>query len=147
MDVLGRYGAELMQLHHDWDRSRFISPGPTTPVMYSNYLRNQLGKPDVIVLVAEVDGVTAGYVYASLEGPDYMALRGPAGVIYDIFVAEAHRRKGVGTALLNPVVEGLARLGASQVVLSTAHRNDAGQRLFASMGFEPTMVEMTLQLF
>jgi ribosomal protein S18 acetylase RimI-like enzyme len=40
----------------------------------------------------------------------------------------------------------LRERGATQIVLSTADRNDAGQRLFASMGFKPTMVEMTLQL-
>jgi ribosomal protein S18 acetylase RimI-like enzyme len=75
-----------------------------------------------------------------------MALRGPAGAIYDIFVEESHRRRGAGRALLTAVVGELGGRGATQIVLSTAHRNDDGQRLFASMGFEPTMVEMTLQL-
>jgi ribosomal protein S18 acetylase RimI-like enzyme len=37
------------------------------------------------------------------------------------------------------------RLGSPQVVLSTAHRDAAGQRLFESLGFQPTMLEMTLQ--
>ncbi|MBB6219386.1 GNAT family N-acetyltransferase [Rhizobium leguminosarum] len=146
MDLLGRYGADLMQLHQDWDRLRFISPGPRTPAMYSSYLRGQLGKPDVIVLAAEVDGVVAGYIYAGLEGPDYMALRGPAGVIHDIFVDKTRRRQGIGRALLGAGVEALSKLGATQVVLSTAHQNADGQRLFALMGFTPTMVEMTLQL-
>ncbi len=114
--------------------------------MYSTYFRSQLGKADVIVLAAEVDGAVAGYVYAGLEGPDYMALRGPAGVIHDIFVDESRRRQGIGRTLLCAGVERLVDLGATQVVLSSAHRNAEGQRLFASAGFAPTMVEMTLQL-
>jgi ribosomal protein S18 acetylase RimI-like enzyme len=146
VEVLGGYGAQLISIHHVWDRSRFIAASPRTPAMYSNYLKSQLEKADVLVLAAEVDGVVAGYVYAGVEGPDYMALRGPAGVIHDIFVDKARRRQGVGRALLTATIESLQGLGAPQVVLSTAHRNDAGQLLFASLGFLPTMVEMTLQL-
>ncbi|EJJ26160.1 GNAT family N-acetyltransferase [Rhizobium sp. CF142] len=146
VDVLGNYGAQLISIHHAWDRSRFIAASSRTPAMYSSYLKSQLGKADVLVLAAEVDGVVAGYVYAGVEGPDYMALRGPAGLIHDIFVDQARRRQGVGRALLTATVESLRALGAQQVVLSTAHRNDAGQRLFESLGFLPTMIEMTLQL-
>jgi ribosomal protein S18 acetylase RimI-like enzyme len=145
VNLLGQYGADLMQLHHDWDRQRFIAPSSRTPAMYSNYLRSQLGKPDAIVLTAEVDGAAAGYAYAGLEGPDYMALRGPAGVIHDIFVDESRRRQGIGRALLCTCVDRLFELGATQIVLSMAHQNSEGQRLFGSLGFSPTMVEMTLQ--
>ena len=146
VNVLGRYGADLMQLHHDWDRQRFIAPGSRTPEMYSSYLRSQLDKPDVIVLTAEVDGALAGYVYAGLEGADYMALRGPAGVIHDIFVEERQRRKGIGRMLLASALKSLEAIGALQIVLSTAHHNGAAQQMFGSLGFRPTMVEMTLQL-
>ena len=86
MEVLGDYGAELISIHHAWDRSRFIAASPRTPAMYSSYLKSRFGKVDVLVLAAEIDGVVAGYAYAELEGPDYMALRGSAGVIHDIFV-------------------------------------------------------------
>lgn len=145
VNLLGQYGADLMQLHHDWDRQRFIAPSSRTPTMYSNYLRSRLGNPDAIVLTAEVDGAAACYVYAGLEGPDYMALRGPAGVIHDIFVDESRRQQGIGRALLRTCIDRLFKLGATQIVLSTAHQNSEGQRLFGSLGFGPTMVEMTLQ--
>lgn len=146
IDLLGMYGAELVSIHHGWDERRFIAGGPRTPTAYSSHLRSQLDKPDVVVLVAEIHGRVVGYAYAGLEGSDYMSLRGPAGVIHDIFVEERHRRRGAGRALLAAMVGELGGRGATQIVLSTAHRNDAGQRLFASMGFKPTMVEMTLQL-
>ncbi|RVO69952.1 GNAT family N-acetyltransferase [Sinorhizobium medicae] len=145
-EILGAFGAQLMALHHDWDGSRFIAAGEKTPSMYAAYLNDQLGKPDVLVLVAEVFGSPVGYVYAGIEGPDYMALRGPAGVIHDIFVETGSRRKGAGRALLLAAVEELQRGGATQIVLSTAQVNAVGQRLFAAAGFRPTMVEMTLQL-
>ena len=54
-----------------------------------------------------------------------------------------HRRAGIGRLLLDRAMEMLAERGAPRVVLSTAWRNDAARKLFAKLGFRPTMVEMT----
>ncbi|MGO4569579.1 N-acetyltransferase family protein [Rhizobium sp. 2YAF20] len=146
IDVLGQYGALLISMHHDWDRFRFIPASSHTPVMYASYLKSQLDRPEVLVLVAELDGAVVGYAFAGIEGPDYMSLRGPAGVIHDIYVDDAYRRRGAGRALLTAAVDELSGRGATQIVLSTAHRNAAAQHMFTAAGFEATMVEMTLQL-
>jgi ribosomal protein S18 acetylase RimI-like enzyme len=141
--TLGRLGALLVKLHHDLDSDRFIAPGPQTERGYGRFLASQLDQEDAIVLVAEERGVIVGYVYAGLEGHDWMALRGPAGVIHDIVVDPEHRRAGVGRQLLEHALEALAARGAPRVVLSTAAQNQVAQRLFASAGFRPTMMEMT----
>lgn len=44
---------------------------------------------------------------------------------------------------MEAVLSALAAQGAPRTVLSTAARNEAAQRLFASFGFRPTMIEMT----
>ena len=87
-----------------------------------------------------------GYTYAGVEGNDYMSLRGPAGVLYDIVVDPAHRKHGVGRMLLDATLEALKVRGAPRVVLSTAERNAAAQRLFDRAGFRRTMIEMTREL-
>ncbi len=87
-----------------------------------------------------------GYTYAGVEGIDYMSLRGPAGVLYDIVVDPAHRGQGVGRMLLDATLEALKAKGAPRVVLSTAERNETAQRLFARAGFRRTMIEMTREL-
>ena len=87
-----------------------------------------------------------GYAYATIEGYDYMALRGPAAVIQDIIVDPHSRGRGFGRQLLHAMLEALRTSGSPQVVLSTAERNQAAQRLFASAGFRRTMVEMTREL-
>jgi L-amino acid N-acyltransferase YncA len=145
-EVIGRYGAELMALHHAWDPKRFIAPDSSTPGKYARYLASQIGRREVVVLVAEAAGLVIGYCYGANEGPDYMALRGPAGVVHDIFVDEMSRGCGVGLRLLQAVIASLTELGAVQMVLSTAYRNEPGQRLFAAAGFRTTMMEMALQL-
>ena len=117
-----------------------------TAAGYGSFLVSQLERLDVVVLVAEHGGEVIGYTYAGVEGRDWMSLRGPAGVLYDIVVDPERRRRGVGRMLLDATVAALRSRGALQVVLSTADRNETAQRLFASAGFRRTMVEMTRDL-
>ena len=70
-----------------------------------------------------------GYAYAAVEGYDYMALRGPAGVLHDIIVDSECRGRGVGRLRLDAALTFLSSRGAPRVVLSTAERNEAAQRL------------------
>ena len=143
LPAIGRLGTLLVQTHHDFDAARFIAPTANTPQGYANFLGTQLKEERVIILAAEREGAVVGYVYAGLEGMDYMALRGPAGAIYDVVVDSAARRQGVGRLLLNAAIERLKEMGAPQVVLSTAAKNEEAQRLFAKAGFRATMIEMT----
>jgi ribosomal protein S18 acetylase RimI-like enzyme len=143
VSALGQLGALLVAVHHDLDPERFISATPDTARAYGDFLGGQLRRPDVVVLVAEEGGAVLGYTYAGLEGIDYMALRGPAGLVYDLVVEPTRRRQGIGRLLLDAVLAALVARGAPRVVLSTAERNPAAQRLFASTGFRRTMIEMT----
>jgi ribosomal protein S18 acetylase RimI-like enzyme len=143
VQIVGQWGTELVSLHHQFDAQRFIEVGPGTPAKYATYIESQLGRPEVIVLVAEDAMSLLGYVYAAHEGNDYMTLRGPAGVIHDIFVDPARRGQGIGRALLEGAIDLLRIRGAGLFVLSTAYRNQAAQKLFAAGGFRPTMIEMT----
>jgi ribosomal protein S18 acetylase RimI-like enzyme len=144
--AIGRLGALLVRVHHDFDPDRFIAATPQTEIGYGSFLGTQRDKPNIVILVAERGGEVVGYTYAGVEGVDYMALRGPAGVLYDIVVEPAHREQGVGRALLDATLEALKAKGAPRVVLSTAERNEPAQRLFARAGFRRTMIEMTREL-
>ncbi|HZC15602.1 MAG TPA: GNAT family N-acetyltransferase [Caulobacteraceae bacterium] len=142
--ALGRLGALLVEAHHQFDADRFIAPTPRTEEGYGRFLVGQIGHEGAMVLAAAEERVgVVGYAYAALEGPDWMALRGTAGVIYDIIVDPDHRRRGIGQRLLNEALAALKALGAPRVVLSTAHQNATAQSLFAKAGFRPTMIEMT----
>jgi ribosomal protein S18 acetylase RimI-like enzyme len=130
-------------MHHDFDPERFLPATARTEHAYASFLGTQLEEPNVVILVAERDGDVLGYTYAGMEGHDYMSLRGPAGVLYDIVVDPAHRRHGVGRMLLDATLAALKTRGAPRVVLSTAEQNESAQRLFARAGFRRTMIEMT----
>jgi ribosomal protein S18 acetylase RimI-like enzyme len=143
ISTLGRLGALLVATHHAFDRTRFLAAGLETEQRYGRFLGGQIGRADVVVLVAEQHGEVLGYTYAGVEGADYMALRGPAGVVYDLVVDPARRREGIGRQLLDATLAALVERGAPQVLLSTAERNSPAQQLFAAAGFRPTMIEMT----
>jgi ribosomal protein S18 acetylase RimI-like enzyme len=144
--AIGRLGALLVRMHHDFDPERFIVGTPQTEQGYASFLGTQLEEPSVVTLVAERDGEVIGYSYAGVEGHDYMSLRGPSGVLHDVVVDPAHRGHGVGRMLLDATLAALEARGAPRVVLWTAERNESAKRLFARAGFRRTMLEMTCEL-
>ena len=102
--ILGRLGALLVSVHHEFDEARFISATAATERAYGVFLSGQIGREEVTLLVAEEAGHVLGYAYAGLEGNDYMALRGPAGVVYDLVVDPERRNEGIGRALLQTTI-------------------------------------------
>lgn len=144
--ALGRLGAMLVEEHYDFDRLRFLEPMPDLPARYGAFLVSRHDQPDNVVLVAERNGEVAGYVFGAKEGFDYMSLRGPAGVIYDLLVDPDHRRQGVGAALMGAMLDALGALGAPRALLFTAEKNRVAQAMFERTGFRRTMIEMTREL-
>ena len=146
LPAIGWLGALLVRLHHDFDPQRFIDATSKTESGYAWFLGTQLDEAKAIVLVAERDGKVIGYTYASMEGYDYMSLRGPAGVLSDILVDPDYRGQGVGRMLLDATLSELKSRGAPRAVLSTAEGNDRAQHIFEQAGFRRTMIEMTREL-
>src|SRR4051794_6962577 len=93
--ALGKLGALLVNVHHNFDPDRFIAATRDTEQSYGDFLMQELSRSDKFVFVAEEAGMVLAYAYAGVEGNDYMALRGPAGVVYDLVVDPTHRRKGI----------------------------------------------------
>ena len=144
-DALGRYGAELMRQHHDSDPERFITVEHPEGG-YGRFLVSQIANPEAVVLVADEGGTVVGYVFADIEGTSWMDLRGPCGQIHDIYVDASERRHGAGRALMRAAIDWIRSRGMRQIVLFSKTKNASAQRLFESIGFRDTMVEMTMDL-
>jgi GNAT superfamily N-acetyltransferase len=146
LPALGRLGAHLMRVHYAFDAKRFVEPVGDPSAGYAHFLASQLDEPDAAVFVAERDGAVVGYVYAGIEPFSWKELREEAGFVHDVVVDEAGRRAGIATALMDAAATWVASRGVPRLMLWTAAPNEAAQRLFARLGFRPTMLEMTREL-
>jgi ribosomal protein S18 acetylase RimI-like enzyme len=144
--ALGRLGALLLRLHYAFDMQRFLAPRGNPEDGYGRFLASQLHDDEAVVFVAERGGAVVGYVFAGLEPVSWKELRDAAGFIHDVVVDEGHRGTGIASTLIEAACEWLKAHGAPRVMLWTAERNHAAQRLFEHSGFRRTMIEMTREL-
>ena len=139
-------GAQLMRLHYEFDRERFMSPDARSERGYASFLGSQIDQTDALVLVAERESDVVGYLYAAIEGPSWKELRDRAGYIHDILVEEQHRGAAIAEGLMNAAFDWMREQHVPRVVLGSAANNVRGQRFFERLGFRPTMIEMTKEL-
>jgi ribosomal protein S18 acetylase RimI-like enzyme len=90
-----------------------------------------------ISLVAEVDGLPAGFVMARVDYGEF-GRTDPAAVIDAIGVGPEHGRAGVGRALLSQLLANLAMLGVERVRTEIAWDNFSLLRFLNRCGFQPT---------
>jgi len=141
---VGALAELLVQTHYSFDRERFVHPDTLRADAYVARLRDEIVGGLAMVYVAEIDGGVAGYVFAGIEPENWKELRREAGYIHDLVVSDAHRRRGVARALVASALDWFDARGVARVMLWTAPSNSGAQALFRSVGFRPTMIEMTL---
>ena len=86
--------------------------------------------------VAELDGDVVGTVTIALEGSPWREIGEPGeGEFRMLAVAPAARRRGVGEALMQLVLDRFGGLGAHAVVLSSLAEMAAAHRVYERAGF------------
>jgi ribosomal protein S18 acetylase RimI-like enzyme len=141
---IGELAEMLVRTHYAFDDARFTHPDTLGGDIYTTRIRDEIGRSQSMVHVAEDDGRVVGFVFAGIEDESWKELRHRAGYIHDVVVEDAHRHRGIARALMASAIEWIAAHGVARVMLWTAPQNTNAQRLFAGLGFRPTMIEMTL---
>lgn len=149
LPTLGRLAASLVAQHHDYDPARFFLPQDVEQ-SYRAWFGRELGNADAILLVAELEREqgrsVVGYAYGRVEARDWNMLLDRHAVLHDVLVGSEARGHGAGAALVRAFLERARAREVPRVVLHTAVQNTGAQRLFARLGFRPTMVEMTCEI-
>ena len=108
------------------EQASFPQPWP-----YSAF-ESYLGEPGFLVADGPTDGEVVGYVVA-----DTIPNNGtPLGHVKDIAVADGHRRRGIGTTLLDRSLTVLSETGAPTVKLEVRASNERAISLYEGFGFE-----------
>ena len=96
---------------------------------------------DGVALLAEEDGEAVGYALASIvpETP----IRGH---LYDFFVRQDSRQRGIGLALVAEVAKRLREQGVTHLSLDVGTGNDGARRLYERLGFLAYEVFMVVPL-
>lgn len=91
-----------------------------------------------IFLVAESDGEIVGYVIAIMEKTWNFRKLGTTthGHILNLAVDEKHRRRGIGSTLINSVLNRLREENVSKVYLEVRKSNSAAKNLYLKLNFK-----------
>lgn len=136
---------QLVRQHYGFDAKRFLLI-ENPEAGYAWWFEKELRNRRAMIWSAKLDGKIVGYAYARLEDRDWNALLDEHGALHDILVDPAARGRGIGRQLLLAALAELKQRGAARVVLHTATQNASAHKLFASVGFRQTMLEMTCEL-
>ncbi len=114
------------------DAVRRVKGSGADPSFGESYLRRFLARPDNILIVTEDGGAPAGFLLA--YALDRVDRNRNMVCLYEIGVAEPHRRRGVGRALIEELKAHCRREGVTKTWVVTSRANTAAVRLYESTG-------------
>lgn len=133
--AIAALNTEVQALHAAALPWRFKPPGPSG--FGAADAAVLIAHPDALVLLAERDAAPAGYAYAEIVRRPETPLHHAHDQVYlhHLSVGRAHRRQGVGSALIEAVhAAGKAR-GVDLLALDVWAFNDGARAFFRRHGF------------
>ncbi|MDF7826375.1 GNAT family N-acetyltransferase [Pontiellaceae bacterium B12227] len=97
------------------------------------FIRDRIRNGESTVFLALEDGEPAGFVqlYPSFCSVDAIKIQ----ILYDLYVDEAFRKRGIAEALMDKASAFARESGAKRVDLSTGVENKAGQTLYEKLDY------------
>lgn len=146
VDTVAQLWTELVEYHRELDTS--LPPAaPQGAKRYARRLSDRLSDPMSRVLVAEVDGKVIGYVLGVVVdlAPE-MFTQEASGFLADIFVAQAYRHTGIGTALVDNLSAWFKEKGLRYFEWHVAARNTESLAFWESIGGREVMRRMRAEI-
>lgn len=127
--------ADVPQVGQLFDSYRQFYKQPADRARATAYIQARLANEESTILVAQSDeGQLAGF--CQLYATFCSVAAAPILVLYDLFVAPAQRRQGVGRDLMLAAYEHARSTGVVRMELATAVDNHQAQALYESLGWQ-----------
>lgn len=101
-------------------------------------LQREIDDPDSVFVLAEVDGVPAGYMKVNVGEAQTEPHDGRYLEVQRIYILAGHKGHGLGTRLMREAFAMARRLGKTCVWLGVWEHNDAAQAFYGKFGFVRT---------
>ncbi len=143
-------GAHLLKAvmdEQDYERALHDTrrPGVEIAESYLAYVRAKIAQNQGALLIAELNGVFAGYAACWIEHDANIAETDDSnhfGYVADTYVAPEFRGRGVVSRLLETAEAHIRALGVSRMRICTLANNTSAKRAYEAYGFEPYEVVM-----
>ena len=129
-DLLRQVHEEHRQRHPEWFK-------PFERAAALDAVRNMLLRHGARLFVARVEGVCLGYAPVQNRVRQENAFRYASRslIVDQMAVADTHRRKGIGTLMMERIRGEAVRRGAQRVELKVYSDNDGARRFYEAQGF------------
>lgn len=133
-DVLIQLWQEMMDQHARWDARFRFEEGASRE--FQRRITGMIRSSRACVVVAEVRGRVIGFATGELTSRPETYPAGRYGFISELFVQEEYRHRGIGTALVQQILEWMRGRGVTVVELLAAERNAGGRAFWERLGFD-----------
>jgi ribosomal protein S18 acetylase RimI-like enzyme len=143
-------GAHLLKAvtdEQDYERALHATrrPGVEIAESYLAHIRARVAQNQGALLIAELNGVFAGYAACWIEHDGNIAETDDSnhfGYVADTYVVPEFRGRGVVSRLLETAESHMRERGVSRMRIWTLANNTSAKRAYESYGFEPYEVVM-----
>ena len=125
----------MMREHERFDARLVLTSNAASS--YQNYLMMHIRSPKSIVVVAEEEGLIAGFCCAYMCANLPMFQPPEFGYISDLAVDGACQRQGLGSQILDYVTEWFSRYAIRCIQLQVYSNNEPGKQFWSSKGYKP----------
>jgi len=140
LDVLSKMSLSLLKYHQKFDK--YFSPSKNADKFLKSFQKKCIYSKNYYLIVSILDGKINGYALAGLSSRPPIFKDRKVGFIYDVYVEEKFRKRGIGKELLEEMFNWLKSNKIKNVELSVHAMNALGNKVWIKENFRVTSHKM-----